>query len=42
MHKRVCHKKNLIFENCKICLGATQLENKIKHLEKNNIDMDNI
>ena len=30
------------FENCKSCLEATQLENKIHYLEKNKIDIDNI
>ena len=28
------------FENYKICLRATQLENEINHLEKNQIDID--
>ena len=29
-------KRKLKFENYKNCLKATQFENKIKHLEKNN------
>ena len=35
------HKK-LKFENYNNCLEATQLENKINHLEKNEIDTYNI
>ena len=35
-------KKKLKFENCKICFEATQLENKINHLEKNQIDVDSL
>ena len=31
-------KKDLKFEYYKNCLEATQLENKIKHLEKNNVN----
>ena len=30
------------FENYKICLEASQLENKIKHLEKYKTDIDHI
>ena len=33
--KKVCHKKTLKFENYKNCLGATQLDNKIKYRGKN-------
>ena len=33
MHKKVCHKGKLKFENYKNCLEGTQLENKINHLE---------
>ena len=35
-------KRKLIFENYKNCLEATQLENKINHLEKNKTDIDQI
>ena len=35
-------KKQLKFENHQNHLGATQLENKINHLEKNNINIDSI
>ena len=35
-------KKKLKFENYKNWLEATQLENKINHLEKNKIDKDRI
>ena len=38
----MCHKRKLKFENYKSCLEATQLENKIKHLKKNTIDIDRI
>ena len=38
--KKCVRKRNLRFENYKNCLKATQLENKIKNLEKNEIDMD--
>ena len=34
----MCH-KNLKFEDHKNCLEVTQLENKIKHIEKNEIDV---
>ena len=30
----------LKFENCKICLEATELENEINYLEKNEINID--
>ena len=33
-------KRKLKFENYKNCLEATQLENKINHLEKDEIDID--
>ena len=39
--KRVI-KRKLRFENYKNCLEATELENKIKHLEKNETDIDGI
>ena len=35
-------KRKLIFENYKNCLEATQLENKINHIEKNKIDIGSI
>ena len=35
-------KSKLKFENCKNCLEATQLEDKINHLEKNKINMDSL
>ena len=35
-------KRKLKFENYKNCLRVTQLENKIKHLEKNKINIDSI
>ena len=35
-------KRKLKFENYKNCLEATQLGNKINHLEKNKIDRDNL
>ena len=35
----MCHKKNPKSENYKNCSEATQLENKINHLEKNQIDI---
>ena len=35
------HKKRKIrFENYKNCLEATQLENKVNHLEKNKTDIE--
>ena len=39
--KRVI-KRKLNFENYKSCLNAIQFENKIKHLEKNKIDINRI
>ena len=35
-------KRKLKFENDKNCLEATQLDNKIKYLEKNEINTDNL
>ena len=40
--KKCVIKRKLKFENYKNCLEATQLENKINHLEKNQIDIDSI
>ena len=40
--KKCIIKRKLKFENYKSCLEATQLENKINHLEKNKIDTDSI
>ena len=34
------HKKKLKFEDYKNCLEAAQIENKIYHFEKNEIDID--
>ena len=40
-HWKVYHKKRKIrFENYKNCLEATQLENKVNHLEKNKTDIE--
>ena len=44
-HKKLCHKKNtqiLKLENYKSYLEATQLENKINHIEKDKTDTDTI
>ena len=38
--QKVCHKKNLNFEDYKKCLEAAKIENKINHLEKNKINKD--
>ena len=38
--KKCVIKRKLKFENYKSCLKATQLKNKINHLEKNKIDID--
>ena len=35
-------KRNLKFQDYKNCLEAAQFENKINHLEKNNIDVDSL
>ena len=35
-------KRKLKFENYKNCLEATQLENKVNHIEKNKIYIDRI
>ena len=40
--KKCVIKRKLKFENYKHCLQAAQLQNKIKYLEKNKIDTDNI
>ena len=45
--KQKCTKKCVIkrkpkLENYKNCLEATQLENKINHIEKNKTDIDSI
>ena len=40
--KRCVMKRKLKFENYKNCLEATQLENKINQLEKNQIDIDSM
>ena len=38
--KKCVIKRKLKFENYKNCLEATQLENKINHLERNKNDID--
>ena len=38
--KKCVIKRKLKFENYKNCLEATQLENKINHLEKDEIGVD--
>ena len=38
--KKCVIKRKLKFENCKNCLEATQLDNKIKYLEKNKNNID--
>ena len=38
----MCHKTKLKFENYKNYLEATQLENKLKHLEKYKIDIGSL
>ena len=40
--KECVMKRKLKFETYKISLQATQLENKINHLEKNEIDIDSL
>ena len=42
IHKKVCRKMKLQFEDYKHCLGATQLENKINHSEKTNFYVENL
>ena len=34
MQKKVCQKRKIKFHDDKNCLEATQLENKINHIEK--------
>ena len=36
----MCHKRKLKFEYYKNCLEVAEIENKINHLEKNEIDVD--
>ena len=38
----MCHQKTLKFEDYKNCLEAIQLENKINHLGKNKLDVENL
>ena len=38
--KQCAIKRKLKFENYKNCLEATQLDSKIKHLQKNKINID--
>ena len=40
--KKCVIKRKLKFQNYKKCLEATQLENKINHLEKNKINIDSL
>ena len=40
--KKLKKTKKLKFENYKNCLEASQLENRISHLDKNKIDIDSI
>ena len=40
--KKCAIKRKLKFENYKNCLEATHLENKINHLEKNQIAIDSL
>ena len=40
--KKCVIKRKLRFENYKNCLEATELENKINHLERNKIDINSI
>ena len=40
--KKYAKKRNLRFQDCKNCLEASQIENKINHLEKNKIDVDSL
>ena len=35
-------KRKLKFQHYKNCLDAAQIENKINHLEKNNINVDSL
>ena len=41
-HKKCVVKRKLKFEEYKHYLEATQLENKINHLEKNTLNTDNL
>ena len=40
--KKCITKRELKFRNCKNCLEAAQIENKINHLEKNKTDVDSL
>ena len=40
--KKFVIKRKLKFEDYKNCLEATQIENKINHLEENKIDEDSL
>ena len=42
VHKKYAIKGKLKFEDFKNCLEASQLENKISHLEKSKIDVDSL
>ena len=41
-HKKYVVKGKVEFENYKSCLEATELQNKINHLETNKTDKDNL
>ena len=41
-YKKVCHKKNLKFQNDKNCLNAAKIDGKIKLLEKKKFNIDNL
>ena len=40
--KKCLIKRPLIFQNCKNCLEATQLDNKVKYVEKNETNLDSL
>ena len=40
--KKMCHKKKTYTWNYKNCLEATQINNKIKYLEKNKTNIDSL
>ena len=40
--KKCVIKRKLKFEDSKNCIQTAQLENKINHLEKNEIDVDSV
>ena len=40
--KKCVIKRKLKFQNCKNCLKGTQLDDKIKYLEKNKVNTDSL